>query len=137
MGRPWKRKFLGYTVTTQFSPRLKPASEALKRAKDRIRQITHRGRGRNIRQVIKEINLFTRGWVGYFRLATVKHAFELLDQWIRRRPPQDVVGAMEETEDPVSKVGGHWTRPLRVRARPPQQGVVPGGLRGPRTYTRP
>ena len=85
VGRPWKRKFLGYTVTTQFSPRLKPASEALKRAKDRIRQITHRGRGRNIRQVIKEINLFTRGWVGYFRLATVKHAFELLDQWIRRR----------------------------------------------------
>ena len=83
--RPWKRKFLGYTVTTHFSPRLKPAPEALKRAKDRIRQITHRGRGRNIRKVIEEINLFTRGWVGYFRLATVKHAFDLLDQWIRRR----------------------------------------------------
>lgn len=83
--RPWKRKFLGYTVTTQFSPRLKPAPEALKRAKDRIRQIMHRGRGRNIRKVIEEINRFTRGWVGYFRLATVKHAFDLLDQWIRRR----------------------------------------------------
>ena len=58
--RPWKRKFLGYTVTTHLSPRLKPAPEALKRAKDRIRQIMHRGRGRNIRKVIEEINRFTR-----------------------------------------------------------------------------
>jgi RNA-directed DNA polymerase len=83
--RPWKRKFLGYTVTNQHSTRLKPAPESVKRAKDRIRQITNRGRGRNIRTVIAEINRFTRGWIGYFRLATVKHAFELLDQWLRRR----------------------------------------------------
>ena len=83
--RPWKRKFLGYTVTTHFSPRLKPAPESLKRAKDRIRQITQAGRGRNIRKVIAEINEFTRGWIGYFRLATVKDTFDKLDQWIRRR----------------------------------------------------
>lgn len=83
--RPWKRKFLGYTVTNQRSARLKPAPASVKRAKDRLRQITHRGRGCNIRQVIKEINQFTRGWVGYFRLATVKQAFDQLDQWLRRR----------------------------------------------------
>ena len=83
--RPWKRKFLGYTVTTHFSPRLKPAPESLKRAKDRIRQITQAGWGRNIRKVIAEINEFTRGWIGYFRLATVKDTFDKLDQWIRRR----------------------------------------------------
>ena len=83
--RPWKRKFLGYTVTTHFSPRLKPAPESLKRGKDRIRQITQAGRGRNIRKVIAEINEFTRGWIGYFRLATVKDTFDKLDQWIRRR----------------------------------------------------
>jgi len=83
--RPWKRKFLGYTVTNHRSPRLKPAPESVQRAKDRIRQITHQGRGRNILRVIKEINQFTRGWVGYFRLATVKQAFEDLDQWLRRR----------------------------------------------------
>ena len=44
--RPWKRTFLGYTVTTHFSPRLKPAPASLTRAKDRIRHITHAGRGR-------------------------------------------------------------------------------------------
>lgn len=83
--RPWKRKFLGYTVTNHRSPRLKPAPQSVQRAKDRIREITHKGRGRNIVRVIKEINQFTRGWVGYFRLATVKQAFETLDQWLRRR----------------------------------------------------
>jgi RNA-directed DNA polymerase len=83
--RPWKRKFLGDTGTNQRAPRLKPALESIKRAKARIRQITHQGRGRNIRQVIQEINRFTRGWIGYFRLAPVLHAFEGLDQWLRRR----------------------------------------------------
>ncbi len=83
--RPWKRKFLGYTVTNQRAPRLKPALQSIQRANARIRQITHQGRGRNIRQVIREMNQFTRGWIGYFRLATVPQAFELLDQWLRRR----------------------------------------------------
>ena len=83
--RPWKCTFLGYTVTNNRQPRLKPAPKSVKRAKERIRQITHRGRGRNIRAVIEEVNRFTRGWFGYFRLSSVKAQFDMLDQWIRRR----------------------------------------------------
>lgn len=83
--RPWNGTFLGYTVTNHLQPRLKPAPKSVKRAKDRIRQITHKGRGRHIRVVIEDINRFTRGWIGYFRLASVKAQFEILDQWIRRR----------------------------------------------------
>jgi RNA-directed DNA polymerase len=37
--RPWKRKFLGYTVTNHRSPRLKPAPSSVNRAKDRIREM--------------------------------------------------------------------------------------------------
>jgi len=85
VARPWKRSFLGYTVTMERVPRLKPAPNSIKRAKDRVRQITQQGRGRNIRQVIQELNRYTRGWVNYFKLSTVKHAFEQLDGWIRRR----------------------------------------------------
>jgi RNA-directed DNA polymerase len=83
--RPWNCTFLGYTVTNNLKPRLKPAPKSIKRAKDRIRQIPHKGRGRNIHVVIAEVNRFTRGWVGYFRLASVKAQFDMLDQWIRRR----------------------------------------------------
>jgi RNA-directed DNA polymerase len=83
--RPWNCTFLGYTVTNNLQPRLKPAPKSVQRAKDRMRQITHRGRGRNIRVVIEEINRFTRGWVGYFRLSKVHQQFDTLDQWMRRR----------------------------------------------------
>jgi RNA-directed DNA polymerase len=83
--RPWHGTFLGYTVTNNLTPRLKPAPPSIKRAKDRIRQMTHTGRGRNIRAVIEAINRFTRGWIGYFRLTGVKAQFEMLDQWMRRR----------------------------------------------------
>lgn len=37
VARPWKRKFLGYTVTSEYKARLKPAPESVKRTKDRIR----------------------------------------------------------------------------------------------------
>jgi RNA-directed DNA polymerase len=85
VARPWKRKFLGYTVTTHKKPLLKPAPESVKRAKAKIVQITQRGRGRNIQRVIEDINLFIRGWFGYYRLSEVKQAFDLTDQWLRRR----------------------------------------------------
>jgi RNA-directed DNA polymerase len=83
VGHPWKRKFLGYTVTPHKPPRLRPAPESMKRAKAKVRQITRRGKGRNIQQTIEDINLFVRGWFGYFRMSEVKQPFDVLDQWIR------------------------------------------------------
>jgi RNA-directed DNA polymerase len=82
--RPWKRKFLGYSVTNHKQPRLKPAPESVKRMKVRVRDIMRRGRGRNIQTVIGELNLYLRGWFGYYRKSQVKQVFQLLDQWIRR-----------------------------------------------------
>jgi len=85
VARPWKRKFLGYTVTTNKQPRLKPAPQSLQRAKAKIRRITRSGKGRNVMRVIEQINTFTRGWVGYYRMTDVKQQLDDLDQWIRRR----------------------------------------------------
>ena len=85
VARPWNRKFLGYSMTTHTKPKLKAAPETVKRFKAKLREIFRRGRGRNIRQVIAEVNEATLGWVNYFRLAQVKGVFEELDQWIRRK----------------------------------------------------
>ena len=85
VARPWNRKFLGYSVTTHFKPKLKAAPAAVKRLKDKLREIFRRGRGRNLRKVIAELNEANVGWVSYFRLAQVKGIFEELDQWIRRK----------------------------------------------------
>jgi RNA-directed DNA polymerase len=85
VARPWKRKFLGYTVTTNKKPRLKPAPQSVQRARAKIRRITRSGKGRNIMRVIEQINTFTRGWVGYYRMTDVKQQLDDLDQWIRHR----------------------------------------------------
>ena len=85
VGRVWKRKFLGYTMTWNKPPKLKVAPESVKRLKEKVREITQRGRGRNLGQVIKELNLLLRGWGQYFRHAEVKNVFEELDGWIRRK----------------------------------------------------
>jgi RNA-directed DNA polymerase len=83
--RPWKRKFLGYSMTTERNTRLKVAPRSLKRLKNTLREITRTGRGRNIGKVIEELNTVLIGWQSYFKLAEVRKPFEELDKWIRRR----------------------------------------------------
>jgi RNA-directed DNA polymerase len=83
--RPWKRKFLGYTVTTNRKPKLKPDPNSVKRLKVKLKDLFRRGRGWSLARTIRELNPILRGWGHYFRLADVKGVFEELDEWIRRR----------------------------------------------------
>lgn len=83
--RPGNRKFLGYSMTTHQSPKLKVAPNSIKRAKARVKEIIRKGRGRSLSKVAAELTTFLRGWVNYFRLSQVKSAFEELDKWIRRK----------------------------------------------------
>jgi len=85
VGRPWERKFLGYSMTWHKSPRLKVAPSSIKRAKAHVREIMRKGRGRSLGRVMGELAPYLRGWVNYFRLSAVKRAFEELDEWIRRK----------------------------------------------------
>lgn len=83
--RPWNRKFLGYSMTTHYEPRLKVAPKSVQRFKAKLRTLFRRGRGRNLQRFIQELAPVLRGWVNYFQLAEVKGLFEELDQWIRRK----------------------------------------------------
>ena len=83
--RPWKRKFLGYSMTSETKPRLKVAERTVERLKDKLREIFRQGRGRNINKIIEGLNVALRGWIQYFKLGEVKNIFEELDQWIRRK----------------------------------------------------
>jgi RNA-directed DNA polymerase len=84
--RPWKRKFLGYSMTVDREPRLKPADESVERLKGKLKALFRQGRGRNLRRFIREdLNPVLRGWLNYFGLSQVKGVFEALDQWVRRR----------------------------------------------------
>jgi RNA-directed DNA polymerase len=83
--RPWNRKFLGYSVTWHRKPKLKVATESVRRLKQKLRETFRRGRGRNIGRVIRDLTPQLRGWVAYYRLSEVKGVFEQLDQWVRRK----------------------------------------------------
>jgi len=83
--RPWKRKFLGYSMTWHKRPRLKVAPSSVERLKRELKKVFRQGRGRNLGKLIKELTPTLRGWVNYFRLSEVKGLFEELDGWIRRR----------------------------------------------------
>lgn len=84
--RPWKRKFLGYSMTWHNKPRLRVAPQSIKRLKSKLKMLCRQGRGRNLGRFIREdLTPLLRGWMNYFRLAETKSVFKELDGWIRRR----------------------------------------------------
>jgi RNA-directed DNA polymerase len=85
VARAQDRQFLGFSFTSGRRLKIKPAAKALKNVRYRVRKITRRSRGISLPQVIKELNAYLRGWLGYYRLAETPTTFRDLDSWIRRR----------------------------------------------------
>ncbi|GLI10906.1 group II intron reverse transcriptase/maturase [Paenibacillus tyrfis] len=83
--RPWNRKFLGFSFVRNRETTIRIAPKKLEQLKERVREITSRTRGISMEHRIKELNRYLMGWIGYFRLASVKTHCERLDEWIRRR----------------------------------------------------
>jgi len=78
-----ERKFLGHRLLSGGRQTIAPKS--LERAKERIREITRRNRGISFTQMVRELNVFLRGWVAYYRHAECKTHLQRLDEWIRRK----------------------------------------------------
>ncbi len=82
---PWKRKFLGYSLTWHKASKLRIAPESLKRLEGKIREVLKGARGRSLTHTITELNPVLRGWAAYFKLTETKSALEELDGWIRHK----------------------------------------------------
>jgi group II intron reverse transcriptase/maturase len=85
VAQPWKRKFLGYSLTWHQAPKLKIAPTSLTRLEDKIREVLKGARGRSLTTAITELNPILRGWMAYFKLTETKKVLEELDGWIRRK----------------------------------------------------
>jgi RNA-directed DNA polymerase len=68
VAHPWKRKFLGYSMTWHKVPRLRIAATSIKRLEDKIRAMLQGARGRNLSHTIQQLNLVLRGWAAYLKL---------------------------------------------------------------------
>ena len=80
--KPSRRKFLGFTFSEEKATVL-ISSKAKQRFKDRIRELTRRGR--SAPQIIEGLNVYLRGWSGYFGFSGAYWELRDLDSWIRRR----------------------------------------------------
>lgn len=103
--RPWKRKFLGFTVS-RAGVKLKVADQAIDKLKAQVRALTRRTRGHRIVDIMAELRDTLLGWKtqfqcrltrarlglsaaagtkAYFGIAEVLSPLRDLDKWIRRK----------------------------------------------------
>src|SRR5436853_651612 len=85
VARPWQRKFLGFSFTSEREPRRRIAPKAIARFKEQIREQTRRTRGISLQQMVKEIATYLRGWLGYFGDCQTPSVLHDLETWVRRR----------------------------------------------------
>lgn len=85
VGKPSKRKFLGFSFMLGAEPKIRVAEQSKKRFQRKIRELTRPTKGQSLAQVIWNIRRYLVGWHGYFRLCQTPSVFTALDQWIRRR----------------------------------------------------
>lgn len=85
VARPWKRKFLGLSFTSEREPRRRISPQALERFKERVREITRRTRGVDQKSIIRELARYLRGWRSYFGCCQTPSVLRALDSWVRRR----------------------------------------------------
>ncbi len=86
VARAGKRKFLGFSFFKyDRAVRVRVASQALERLKEKLRHLTRRTRHGTLEEILQGINRQVVGWVGYFRLADTPSVFAELDEWLRRR----------------------------------------------------
>jgi len=85
VGRPWGRKFLGFSFTNHKKPKRRISPAALKRVKDKIRKITSRNRGRSLQQIGQELGSYMRGWISYYSYCETPTVLQDLEKWMRRK----------------------------------------------------
>jgi RNA-directed DNA polymerase len=85
VARPGQRKFLGFSFTGEREPRRRIAPKAIARFKERVREQTRRTRGISLRQTVKQIATYLRGWLGYFGDCQTPSVLHSLEAWLRRR----------------------------------------------------
>ena len=85
VARPWQRKFLSFSFTVNKEPKRRIAPEAIKRFKNRVRELTRRTRGVSIEQMVEELGRYLTGWKGYFGFCQTPSVLKNLESWIRHR----------------------------------------------------
>jgi RNA-directed DNA polymerase len=86
VGRPWKRKFLGFSFyMANRKANIRISEQSIKRHKDKIKEILSRSKPIPIYQRIEKLNQINIGWINYYGIAKCKTIVSQMDKWIRLR----------------------------------------------------
>lgn len=84
--RATRAKFLGFSFWKRKGEVfIRLAKRTKERFAEKIRHLTKRTRSGKMEDIVSEVNRYTRGWIGYYRLATTPSVYQEMDEWIRRR----------------------------------------------------
>jgi len=116
VARPEERHFLGFSLrmnTQREEVEVQLSKRTLKRINQRIAELTPRNWGNSLKRCIEEINMYLKGWFGFFGICTVgaMPTLRRLDAHIRRR-----LRALQLK---------HWKRKRTIARRLIQLGVRP------------
>ena len=79
-------KFLGFALGKgKNGVYIRAHAKSLKKAKAKLKELTSRSQGRNVRKVMENVKIYIRGWLGYFGIASMKTTMQRWDEWLRRR----------------------------------------------------
>jgi RNA-directed DNA polymerase len=86
VGSPTKLKFLGFCIqSTSKGKRCRPHQSAKKRFKTKLKKITRRNRAGTFKDIVKEINQTTVGWINYYGVGLMKIFIRDTAQWLNHR----------------------------------------------------
>ncbi len=126
-------EFLGFQI---LRGQIRVSTEARRRFKDRVRELTRRNNGLSMSQVIRDLSEYLRGWVSYFRIQEFRKVFKELDGFIRGRlrsmqlkkwkKPKKFQRMMIRAGYPVDEAKRTWLRMNKWQsvARPPVRFVL-------------
>ena len=79
-------KFLGFALGKNGGGiYIRAHKKSLAKAKRKLKELTCRSQGRNVRKVMENVKVYIRGWLGYYYVADMKRTLQNWNEWLRRK----------------------------------------------------
>ncbi|QWC21580.1 group II intron reverse transcriptase/maturase [Bacillus haikouensis] len=99
VGSPTKLKFLGFCIhSSSKGVGCRPHHSAKKRFKSKLKNITKRKRAGKFKDIAKEINMVTVGWINYYGISFMKKFIQEIAKWLNHRLRQIIWKRWKETK---------------------------------------
>lgn len=81
-----KFKFLGFALGKSGQGiHIRAHKKSLKKAKEKLKEKTKRSQPKTARAVMKDVEKYIRGWIGYYHIASIKTTLNNWNEWLKRR----------------------------------------------------